>query len=525
MTQTGIQPDVVTCNTLIDGLCRTGEVGSALKLKNMMGKWNCRPNVVLYCAIINALCKGGRFNEAKRLLEEMVSRGISANLTTYNSMIHGHCLHGQREEARKYFDEMMYRRISPDTVTFSILIDSSCKDGMTEDAWGLFELKEKINIKPNRVTCNSMIGGLCLTGRLEEAIKLFDSMVERSLDPDDYSYSMLMDEYCRTRYVTCSTVLDGYWKNGKMEEAIELFNGLLRAGKMLSEAEKLVIEMEEKGCLPNARTCNTIVRAFLIAKVTGKALHFLRKMREKGICTNLRQRAEASSTTEVAELLLDTFHVISKVVYLRVAEFERDFLGHVFQHLVACKNHILQGVKVMNDAVSQIMGTVTRILVLKSMEDFCRQLRRVTATYKRTNTPVPVRHTTCVYELLRPLKVLHHCQVFLEGKRAKTSLRSEAMKDLLYRTTGDITPHYYEHVSDVDNETKKGESRLLKFRLDARSVTDKISFQLFLDIQEYGRGLEDLGINAAEINLYRSMLIGFAPDMHSPIFSSKLLPT
>ncbi|RZC44421.1 hypothetical protein C5167_037363 [Papaver somniferum] len=438
MTQTGIQPDVVTCNTLIDGLCRTGEVGSALKLKNMMGKWNCRPNVVLYCAIINALCKGGRFNEAKRLLEEMVSRGISANLTTYNSMIHGHCLHGQREEARKYFDEMMYRRISPDTVTFSILIDSSCKDGMTEDAWGLFELKEKINIKPNRVTCNSMIGGLCLTGRLEEAIKLFDSMVERSLDPDDYSYSMLMDEYCRTR---------------------------------------------------------------------------------------LRQRAEASSTTEVAELLLDTFHVISKVVYLRVAEFERDFLGHVFQHLVACKNHILQGVKVMNDAVSQIMGTVTRILVLKSMEDFCRQLRRVTATYKRTNTPVPVRHTTCVYELLRPLKVLHHCQVFLEGKRAKTSLRSEAMKDLLYRTTGDITPHYYEHVSDVDNETKKGESRLLKFRLDARSVTDKISFQLFLDIQEYGRGLEDLGINAAEINLYRSMLIGFAPDMHSPIFSSKLLPT
>ncbi|XP_026451012.1 pentatricopeptide repeat-containing protein At1g62910-like [Papaver somniferum] len=165
MTHTRIQPTSVTCNTLIHGLCRIGQLGRALQLKNDMVKWNCRPDVVSYSAIIDTLCKGGLVDQAlvlfsemhrdsnavpinilidahckdegKRVFEGMVSRGISADITTYTTLIHGHCLHGQWEEARRYFDEMMDRGILLNIVTFSILIDAHCKDGMTRRCLGI----------------------------------------------------------------------------------------------------------------------------------------------------------------------------------------------------------------------------------------------------------------------------------------------------------------------------------------------------------------------------------------------------
>ncbi|KAI3978027.1 hypothetical protein MKX01_032404 [Papaver californicum] len=216
-----------------------------------------------------------------------------------------------------------------------------------------------------------------------------------------------------------------------------------------------------------------------------------------------------------------------------VTELEGNYLDHVFQQLGSCpsevrdliKHSIVQGGKVLNDVVPRIMDTMTESLVEKSKEDL-RQLKGITATYRMTGRPLPVRHSPYVSGVLRPLKV------FLEGDRAKTYLSAESRKHLLQRASEEITGSYYEQAAELVNVARKTESSLQKIRQGAQrraganadvlnnniSNSDKICMQLFLDIQEYGRNLAALGVDAANIETYRSLWQCVAPpDRQSAI--------
>ncbi|KAI3885291.1 hypothetical protein MKW98_002683 [Papaver atlanticum] len=216
-----------------------------------------------------------------------------------------------------------------------------------------------------------------------------------------------------------------------------------------------------------------------------------------------------------------------------ITELEGNYLDHVFQQLGSCpsevqdliKHSIVQGGKVLNDVVPRIMETMTESLVEKSKEDL-RQLKGITATYRMTNKPLPVRHSPYVSGVLRPLKV------FLEGDRAKTYLSAECRKHLLQRASEEITGSYYEQAAELVNVARKTESSLQKIRQGAQrraganadvlnnniSNSDKICMQLFLDIQEYGCNLAALGVDAASIETYRALWQCVAPpDRQSAI--------
>ncbi|XP_024924466.2 conserved oligomeric Golgi complex subunit 2 isoform X2 [Ziziphus jujuba] len=149
-------------------------------------------------------------------------------------------------------------------------------------------------------------------------------------------------------------------------------------------------------------------------------------------------------------------------------------------------------------------------------EDFVydlRQLKGITATYRMTNKPLPVRHSPYVSGILRPLKA------FLEGERATKYLTEETKSELLIGATTEITNRYYELASELVNVAQKTETSLQRIRQGAQrragassdvsdqtvSNTKKICTQLLLDIQEYGRNLAALGVDAASIPAYRSL--------------------
>ncbi|KAF5743699.1 conserved oligomeric Golgi complex subunit 2 isoform X2 [Tripterygium wilfordii] len=197
-----------------------------------------------------------------------------------------------------------------------------------------------------------------------------------------------------------------------------------------------------------------------------------------------------------------------------------DYLGHVLQLLSACsldvldlvKQSILQGGKALHALVPLAVKIIIEALVEKSAEDL-RQLKGITATYRMTNKPLPVRHSPYVSGILRPVKA------FLDGERATTYLTKETRNELLLGAVTDTTDRYYELASDLVNVARKTESSLQRIRQGAQrragassdvsdhnvSDTDKICMQLFLDIQEYGRNLAALGVEAVRIPSYRSL--------------------
>ncbi|KAJ4974413.1 hypothetical protein NE237_007587 [Protea cynaroides] len=221
----------------------------------------------------------------------------------------------------------------------------------------------------------------------------------------------------------------------------------------------------------------------------------------------------------------DFILVMHDIDYL-VNELGNDFLNHVLRLLASCsievldlvKQSLLQCGRSLKDLVPLILNTMIEALVEKSVEDL-RQLKGITATFRMTNKPLPVRHSPYVSGVLRPLKS------FLDGERATTYLSEEARKKLLLGTATEITGRYHELAADLVSVARRTETSLQRIRQGAQrragassdisdqnvSDTDKICMQLFLDIQEYGRNLAAIGVIAADIPAYRSLWQCVAP--------------
>ncbi|XP_065045617.1 pentatricopeptide repeat-containing protein At1g22960, mitochondrial isoform X4 [Musa acuminata AAA Group] len=88
MIKVGVQPTIVTFNTILDSFCKEGKAEEALKILGEMEGQDagCLPNDITYNVIINGLSKKGELDKAEKLLDKMRS--------------------GRMEEAQEKFVEM-----------------------------------------------------------------------------------------------------------------------------------------------------------------------------------------------------------------------------------------------------------------------------------------------------------------------------------------------------------------------------------------------------------------------------------
>ncbi|XP_024971658.1 conserved oligomeric Golgi complex subunit 2 [Cynara cardunculus var. scolymus] len=222
----------------------------------------------------------------------------------------------------------------------------------------------------------------------------------------------------------------------------------------------------------------------------------------------------------------DFVYIIHDLDHL-AAEVCGNYVDDVFEILNSCstevldlvKHSILQGGKSLKDLVPSVIDSIIETLVEKSNEEL-KQLHGIVAAYRMTKKPPPVRHSHYVSGVLRPLKV------FLDGERASTYLTEETKGKLVQGAAFKITGRYNELAADIVNTARKTETSLQRIRKGAQrragassdvsdhnvSETDRICMQLFLDIQEYGRNLAVLGVEAAKIPAYQSLWQLVAPQ-------------
>lgn len=98
--------DVVMYSTIINGLCKKGEVKGAIQCLRFMEKEKCQPDAITYNTIIDGLCKRGLVDDALDLFCEMNNKGVRFTVVTYTSLIHGLFNSGQWEEALLLFKTM-----------------------------------------------------------------------------------------------------------------------------------------------------------------------------------------------------------------------------------------------------------------------------------------------------------------------------------------------------------------------------------------------------------------------------------
>ncbi|KAK6925539.1 Pentatricopeptide repeat [Dillenia turbinata] len=216
MSCLNIFPDLISYSSLIGLLSRKGHLDrtlaycrdmkhaglglmceEAMKMRDEMIEQGCSMDVVTYNTLLNGLCNERLLCDATLLFDEIVEKGISPYFCTYSALIHGYCEDGNMDKALSFFQMMNERDIKSDTVTYGMLLDGFCKSGKMEKAYKLWggvadafrlwdEMVEK-GIGPGLITCN--------TGRMYEADLMLRKMTDSGANPDRSTYMSLINDH------------------------------------------------------------------------------------------------------------------------------------------------------------------------------------------------------------------------------------------------------------------------------------------------------------------------------------------
>ncbi|XP_010318267.2 pentatricopeptide repeat-containing protein At3g18110, chloroplastic [Solanum lycopersicum] len=211
----GIQPDIITYNTLISACSRESNVEEAVKVFNDMESHRCQPDLWTYNAMISVFGRCGMDGEAARLFNELEANGFYPDAVTYNSLLHAFARQGNIEKVKEICEEMVNMGFGKDEMTYNTIIDMYGKQGRHDLALQVYNDMTSSGRSPDVITYTILIDSLGKDNKMAEASKVMSEMLNAGIKPTVRTYSALI----------C-----GYAKVGKRVDAEDMFDCMVRSG-------------------------------------------------------------------------------------------------------------------------------------------------------------------------------------------------------------------------------------------------------------------------------------------------------
>ncbi|RAL53675.1 hypothetical protein DM860_012290 [Cuscuta australis] len=181
MARIGVPANRITYNILIKGYCQKCQIDKAGELvKEMVNSTGIEPDVVSYNTLMDGCISVDDSSGALSYFNEMRARGIGPNKISYTTLMKAFSLAGQPKLANMVFDEMVKDpRIKVDLVAWNMLIEGHCKLGKIDEAKAIIQKMKDNGTFPNVATYGSLANGIALARKPGEALLLWSEIKER----------------------------------------------------------------------------------------------------------------------------------------------------------------------------------------------------------------------------------------------------------------------------------------------------------------------------------------------------------
>ncbi|TVU46381.1 hypothetical protein EJB05_05913, partial [Eragrostis curvula] len=323
----GVAPDETTFTTLMQGFIEEGSIEAALRVKAKMLEAGCSPTRVTVNVLINGYCKLGRVEDALGYIQQEIAEGFEPDKVTYNTFVHGMCQNGHVGHALKVMDLMLQEGHEPDVFTYNTVINCLSKNGELEEAKGILNQMVDRGCLPDTTTFNTLIVALCTQNRLEEALDLARNIKKAA----DILQTMTANGF-EVDVVTYGTLINGLCKAGRTQVALKLLRGMRFKGMRptpkaynpviqslfkrnnLRDGISLFREMAEVGEPPDALTYKIVFRGLCRGGGPIKeAFDFLVEMVDKGYMpefSSFRMLAEGLLNLDMDDYLISAIELV-----------------------------------------------------------------------------------------------------------------------------------------------------------------------------------------------------------------------
>lgn len=188
----------VTYNVLLKGYCQQLQIGQARELfEEMVTDAGIQPGVVTYNTLMDGCVLTDDSAGALAFFNEMRSRGIAPSTVSYTTLMKAFAVSGQPKVAHKVFEEMERDpRVTVDRAAWNMLVEGYCRLGLVETAKQVVERMKERGVQPDVATYGSMAKGIAVARKPGEALVLWNEVKERCLKEADEELLGALADVC-----------------------------------------------------------------------------------------------------------------------------------------------------------------------------------------------------------------------------------------------------------------------------------------------------------------------------------------
>lgn len=290
-------PDVKMYTVLIYGWCKIGRIKMAEGFLNDMVEQGLEPNVVTYNVLLNGICRRAslhpeeRFERtirnAENLFDEMHKRGIEPDVTSFSIVLHVYSRAHKPQLSLDKLRLMKEKGICPTVVTYTSVIKCLCSCGWLEDAEKLLNEMVGNGVSPCAATYNCFYKEYRGRNEADSALKLFKKMKEDGLCmPTLHTYNILIGMFLKLNKIG---VVKELWNDMKetgvgpdLDSYTCLVHGLCEKQNW-REACNFFVEMIENGFLPQKVTFETLYKGLIQSDMLRTWRRLKKKLDEESI--------------------------------------------------------------------------------------------------------------------------------------------------------------------------------------------------------------------------------------------------
>ncbi|KAK7259780.1 hypothetical protein RIF29_25394 [Crotalaria pallida] len=291
------KPDVKMYTVLIYGWCKLGRIKMAEAFLREMVEQGIEPNVVTYNVLLNGICRKAslhpeeRFERtiknAENMFFEMRERGIEPDVTSFSIVLHVYSRAHKPQMSLDKLRLMKEKGICPTVVTYTSVIKCLCSCGRLEDAEDLLNEMVGNGVSPCAATYNCFFKEYRGRKDADSALKLFKKMRDEGMClPTSHTYGILIGMFLKLNRIR---VVKEAWNDMKetgVGPDLDLYTVLIHGlceNQYWKEACHFFVEMIEKGFLPQKVTFETLYRGLIQSDMLRTWRRLKKKLDEESI--------------------------------------------------------------------------------------------------------------------------------------------------------------------------------------------------------------------------------------------------
>uniref|UniRef100_A0A7S1IDX8 Pentacotripeptide-repeat region of PRORP domain-containing protein n=1 Tax=Eutreptiella gymnastica TaxID=73025 RepID=A0A7S1IDX8_9EUGL len=261
----GLQPNIITCNTILFALGRADELDNMQSFfQRMQQNDPMLPDAMTFNTVIDAYGRAGKTEKMEETYNAMLAAGYPPNVKAYNVLLSAYGKANEIEKLTNFVNKLETDGVVPNTGTYNILIGVFGKMGYIAAMEDFLQSMRDAGLTCDVFTYNSVLAVYGKVLNKEKVYATWEDMKKAKIHLGLTSYQNAIEAFARCDEIEAMNAVYTEAKEKRFVMEVWPYSAMLTAYLKEGDAEsmeRVMADMHKNQVQPNARCYSSMVKA------------------------------------------------------------------------------------------------------------------------------------------------------------------------------------------------------------------------------------------------------------------------